>query len=75
MTFSIWATSGRRVGRVRAGAFSDTLARQLFAKPGGDFDGNPGRILTIPFWSLSEHRRFLRQRRVSGDPLLGVLGR
>ena len=47
--FSIWGTSGGRVGRARAGAFSGTLARPFFAKPWGDFDGNPQLILTIPF--------------------------
>ena len=60
VTFPIWGSSGRRVGRARAGAFSGTLARPCFAKPWGDFDGNPGRLLTIQFWSLSGNRRFLR---------------
>ena len=56
--FSIWGTSGGRVGRARAGAFSGTLARPFFAKPWGDFDGNPQLILTIPFWSLFENLCF-----------------
>ena len=73
--FSIWGTSGGRVGRARAGAFSGTLARPFFAKPWGDFDGNPQLILTIPFWSLFENRPFLGKKRVFGGSLLVVLGR
>ncbi len=73
--FSIWGTSGGRVGRARAGAFSGTLARPVFAKPWGDFDGNPQLILSIPFWSLFENRPFLRKQHVLGGSLLVVLGR
>ena len=72
--FSIWGTSGRRAGRARAGAFSGTLARPFFAKPLGDFDGNPWRFFKIPFWSLFENLCFLRKKRVSGGSLLVVLG-
>ena len=75
VTFPIRGSSGRRVGRARAGAFSCTLARPFFAKPWGDFDGNPQLILTIPFWSLFENLCFLRKQRVLGGPLLVVLGR
>ena len=31
--FHFWAVSGPHVGRVRAGTFSDSFARLLFAKP------------------------------------------
>ncbi len=75
VTFSIWGILGRRVGHVREGAFSGTLARPFFAKPWGVFDGNPQLILTIPFWSLFENRPFLSKTRVSGGSLLVVLGR
>jgi hypothetical protein len=75
VTFPIWGSSGRRVGRARAGAFSGTLARSFFPKPWGDFTGNPQLILTIPFWSLFENQYVLRKKRVSGGPLLVVLGR
>ena len=44
VTFPIWGSSGRRVGRARAGAFSGTLAMPCFAKPWGDFDENPLRF-------------------------------
>ena len=75
VTFSIWGPLGRPAERARAGAFSGTLSRQFFVKPWGDFDGNPQLILTIPFWSLFEHRPFLGQKRVLGGSLLVVLGR
>ena len=75
VTFSIWGPSGRPADRARAGAFSGTLSRPFFVKPWGDFDGNPQLILTIPFWSLFEHRPFLGKKRVSGGSLLVVLGR
>ncbi len=74
VTFPIWGSSGRRVGRARAGTFSGTLARPFFAKPRGDVDGNPLHFLTIPFWSLFENLSFLRKTTRFGRLPFGRFG-
>ena len=47
--FRFRAVSGPHLVRGRPGAIFVTSATPVFAESLGDFDGNPGRILTILF--------------------------